>query len=110
MTALHHSPPHLSAVLLVAAEEENLGSNSEGEDDEDDDEEDEEEDSGELVFPASYSTALAQLLQADDPIPVRDLRLRSKEEKVGLACSLWAEGMICTDVTETASKSKKQKS
>ena len=107
MIALHHLPPDLSALLLVAVEEENLGSNSEGDDEE---EEDEEEESGELVFPASYCTALAQLLQADDAIPVRDLRLRSKEEKVGLAYSLWAEGMVCTDGTETASKSKKQKS
>ena len=94
---------------MVAAEEENLGSNSKGDDDEDDDEEDEEEEGGELVFPASYSTALAQLLQAETPISVRDLRLRSKEEKVGLTYSLWAEGMVCTDVPETASKSKKQK-
>lgn len=36
------------------------------------------------------------MLQADKPIAVKDLRLRSKEEKVALAYSLWAEGIVCT--------------
>jgi len=48
-------------------------------------------------------------LQADSPIAVKDLRLRNKEEKVGLAYSLWAEGVVCTVPDKKQSPSKKQK-
>ena len=71
---------------------------------EEDDEEDEECGSGptDLVFPASYSIAIAQLLAtADDKgIKVSDVNLPSKEEKLGLAFALWSEGVICTVALE----------
>lgn len=55
---------------------------------------------GDLVFPASYSVAIAQLLEtaqeAGKGIKVSDLHLASKEEKLGLAFALWSEGVICS--------------
>ncbi|CAL8464436.1 g3971 [Coccomyxa elongata] len=78
---------------------EESGSESEEEEDE---EEEEIEECGEgaadLVFPASYSFAIAQLLATADGkgIKVSDINLPSKEDKVGLAFALWSEGVICT--------------
>lgn len=65
-------------------------------------EEEEDEECGEgaadLVFPASYSFAIAQLLATADGkgIKVSDINLPSKEDKLGLAFALWSEGVICT--------------
>lgn len=66
----------------------------EDEDDDDDSENSEDELSGDLVFPASYTRALIQLLEAEEALPVKDIKLGSKEEKVGLAYSLWDEGLL----------------
>lgn len=53
-----------------------------------------------LVFPASYSFAIAQLLATAKPagegIPVSDIKLPAMEEKLGLAFALWSEGVIYT--------------
>lgn len=86
----------LLSTLASGSVEEDLDSDEE--DDEDDSENSDEDLSGDLVFPKSYTKALIQLLEAEDPIPVRDIKLSSKEEKVGLAYSLWDEGLISTDI------------
>ena len=68
------------------------------EDEEDEDEETNSEGGGDLVFPAAYAPALAELLGARGAggVPVRAIRLPSKEEKLGLAYTLHAEGVLCT--------------
>ena len=76
--------------------------------DDDDSENSDEDGSGELVFPASYSKALLQLLEAEIPLAVKDIKLGSKEEKVGLAYSLWEEGLLTTEnqIPNSAKKAK----
>lgn len=60
------------------------------------------------MFPASYQAALVQLLEAEEPIAVKDIKLRNKEEKVGLAYSLWEERIICTATDKYSSRSPKK--
>ncbi len=52
------------------------------------------------MFPASYSFAIAQLLATAEPegkaIPVSEIKLMAKEDKLGLAFALWSEGVIYT--------------
>lgn len=62
-----------------------------------------------LVFPESFLAALIQVLLSDAPLGVRDIKLRNKEEKLGLAYSLWEEGLVCT-VANAQSNGKKHKS
>ncbi|BDA49680.1 Ribosomal oxygenase 2 [Coccomyxa sp. Obi] len=73
---------------------------SESEEEEEEEEENEECGGGaaDMVFPASYSFAIAQLLATADSkgIKVSDIKLPSKEDKLGLAFALWSEGVICT--------------
>ena len=78
-------------------------------DDEEDSENSDEEGSGDLVFPASYTAALTQLLEAETPVAVKEIKLGSKEEKVGLAYSLWDEGLLSTEPTGAPASSKKAK-
>lgn len=72
----------------------------ESESEEEEEEENEECEGGatDLVFPASYSIAIAQLLATADGkgIKVSDINLPSKEDRLGLAFALWSEGVICT--------------
>ncbi len=49
-----------------------------------------------LVFPASFSEALAQILIQDQPVAVADIKLDDEEAKLGLAYSLWHEGFVTT--------------
>ena len=86
----------------AAGAEADVGSGSAAEESEESEEEEEEGESeagsGDLVFPAAYAPALAQLLgaRAAGGVPVRDIRLPSKEEKLGLAYTLWSEGVLST--------------
>ena len=74
---------------------------------------------GDLAFPASYAIALTQLLitsSAQHPVPVKELLLETKDEKLGLVSTLWEEGYICTCApvaeaakAESKSKAKRQK-
>lgn len=62
------------------------------------------------MFPASYTEALAQILIQDQPVAVADIQLKVKEERLGLAYSLWAEGFVTTAVASgPSSSSKKQR-
>lgn len=62
------------------------------------------------MFPASYAEALAQILIQDQPVAVKDIKLKDKEEQLGLAYSLWAEGFVTTAIASAPQpSSKKQK-
>ena len=103
--------------MKFAEEEIDLGSQDESDEDEDEDEDEGEEDGpgqeegpNTLVFPASYAEALAQILIQDRPVAVKDIPLKDKEERLGLAYSLWAEGFVTTAVASKPQPSlKKQK-
>lgn len=90
--------------VLDAVNEDDIQSS----DDDDSEADSEEEDSvsGDLVFPASFGRALAQLLSSEEPLAVKDLRLRTKDDKLGLTYSLWEEGLICTVPSPAKKKSK----
>lgn len=77
-----------------ATEQQKTG--SEGEDESDEEEDDEEDDGqADLVFPATYSFALAQLLGASSaPVSVKDIKLDGEETKLDLAMTLWKEGIV----------------
>lgn len=83
-------------------------SEEEDSDDEDDSEGGSEEGGGSLVFPSTFTKGLAQILLSDRPVPVREVKVSNKEEKMGLAYSLWAEGYVTTASIEHSS-AKKQK-
>ena len=92
--------------FMHAAEEEiDLGSQDES------DEEDDLEDVGgnTLVFPASYTEALIQLLIQDSPVAVTDIQLDDKDERLGLAYSLWAENYVTTTAASAAKPSAKKR-
>ena len=83
------------------------GDSEEDDNSEDDDEDSDEEEAADLVFPGSHAGALAQLLTAREPLAVKQIRLGSKEEKVGLAYSLWEEGILTTVVDSPARRKQK---
>ena len=60
------------------------------------------------IADTSASSSLVPL-QADKPIAVNGLPLRDKEERVGLAHSLWAEGIVCTVAEKSHSSARKNK-
>ena len=48
-----------------------------------------------MVFPAMYSSALAQLLGAHScPVSIPDISLEGDEVKLDLASTLWKEGIL----------------
>ena len=58
-----------------------------------------------LVLPATYSLAVAQLLNAhSSPVHVRDIKLDGDEVKLDLAVTMWKEGIL--SVRPVVSKSK----
>lgn len=91
-----------------------MGSQDESdEDEEDDSQSDSEGAGGALVFPESYSKALKQLLFTNKPVAIKDLKLKSKDERLDLTYSLWKEKMVYTVEARQKTKepvSKKQKS
>ncbi len=88
--------------------EEESGSDEEG--DKEEDGGDKEEGHADLVFPATYSLALAQLLSADStPVNVRDIRLDGDEAKLDLAVTLWKEGIVCVPIQIARKAPKKNK-
>lgn len=91
----HHAPGKAEEGAEDDGDDEEEGDEEDGEDE---DEETDSEGGGDLVFPAAYAPALAQLLGARGAggVPVRAIRLPSKEEKLGLAYTLHAEGVLCT--------------
>ena len=78
---------------------------------EDDESEDEEEvGSADLVFPAVYSTALAQLLSAEtQPIRVTDIELDGDDVKLDLAVTLWHEGIVTVQPEAQGKPAKRSK-
>ena len=76
-------------------EQQKTGSEGEGESDE---EEDDEEDDGQadLVFPATYSLALAQLLGASSaPVSVKDIKLDGGGDQARPGCDAMEGGHCC---------------
>ena len=89
------SPPHTSC--------------SDSGNDEQNENDNEEDDPGQadLVFPAEYSLALAQLLHAhSSPIRVQDIMLQTDELKLDLAITMWKEGMLAVQHSHSKVKSK----
>lgn len=87
------------------------GSDEEGEEEEGEGE-DEEEDEGQadLVFPASYSLALVQLLCAESvAVNVKDIKLDGVETKLDLAVTLWKEGIVAVQPQPSKNPGKKSK-
>jgi len=83
----------------------------EGEGDEEE-EEDEEEDEGQadLVFPATYSLALVQLLSVESvAVNVQDIKLDGDETKLDLAVTLWKEGIVAVQPQPSKKPGKKSK-
>ena len=69
--------------------------------------EDEANGSADLVFPAAYGAALAELLSSHhSPIRVADIKLPNAELQLDLAVTLWKEGIVCV---QSASKQKPSK-
>ena len=85
-----------------------MGSQDDSDEEDSEFEEESEGGGGSLVFPQTFCKALGQLLLTDKPVAVKDLKLDDKEERVGLAYSLWAEGFVST-VASKPLTSKKQK-
>ena len=87
------------------------GSSSDEEEDEGETEEEDGSDSeqADLVFPAAYSLALAQLLDAHcHPVKVKDIKLDGDEVKLDLAVTMWKEGILSTLPGRSKSKSGKK--
>lgn len=96
----------MQAASVAAEESESIGSEDSLEESEDG-----EEDGGaDLVFPASFAPALAQLLGEGPAVAVQDVRLDSSEDRLGLVRSLWMEGLVCTVAAKNGSKKKKLRS
>lgn len=78
----------------------------EGESDEEDGSDSEEAD---LVFPATYGLAVAQLLDAQShPVKVKDIKLDGDEVKLDLAVTMWKEGILSVQADPSKSKSGKK--
>ena len=93
--ALNGKSSHDQQHLEPAEAESNEDPGSDNEEQEDEGE-DEDEGQADLVFPDTYSLALAQLLSADStPVNVRNIRLEGDETKLDLAVTLWKEGIVC---------------
>lgn len=86
------------------------GSSSDDEEDEGESEEEDGSDSeqADLVFPATYSLAVAQLLDAQShPVKVKDIKLDGDEVKLDLAVTMWKEGILSVQAGPSKSKSGK---
>ena len=82
----------------------------EGESDKEEEEEEEDEGQADLVFPATYSLALVQLLGAESAaVNVKDIRLDGDETKVDLAVTLWKEGIVAVQPQPSKKPGKKSK-
>lgn len=82
----------------------------EGEGDKEEEEEEEDEGQADLVFPATYSLALVQLLGAESAaVNVKDIRLDGDETKVDLAVTLWKEGIVAVQPQPSKKPGKKSK-
>ena len=84
----------------------------EGDEEEEEEEEDEEEDEGQadLVFPATYSLALVQLLSVESAaVNVKDIKLDGDETKLDLAVTLWKEGIVAVQPQPSKKPGKKSK-
>ena len=94
-----------------------LASGDEADEEEDEDEEeeegsseDEENGSADLVFPAAYGAALAELLSSNhSPIRVADIKLPNAELQLDLAVTLWKEGIVCVQSGSSQKPSKKSR-
>lgn len=87
------------------------GSSSGEEEDEGESEDEDGSDSEEadLVFPAEYGLAVAQLLDAQShPVKVRDIKLDGDEVKLDLAVTMWKEGILSVQAEPSKSKSGKK--
>ena len=93
-----HARMHQGAAAGAEADTTTSSSGADESGEEEEGEADSEVGGCDLVFPASYAPALAQLLGAHDAggVPVRSIRLPSTEEKLGLAYTLWSEGVLST--------------
>lgn len=79
-------------------------------DDDSDSSEDEEGGTADLVYPAAYAPALAELLSSySDPVRVKDIRLPNVELQLDLAVSLWREGIVCTLQSSAATPANKRR-
>ena len=86
-------------------------SSSDEEEDEGESEEEDVSDSeqADLVFPATYGLAVAQLLDAQShPVKVKDIKLDGDEVKLDLAVTMWKEGILSTQVDPSKIKSGKK--
>lgn len=69
---------------------------------------DEDEGTADLVFPAEYSPALADLLSGSQ-VRVADIRLPNDELRLDLAVTLWKEGIVCMRPVSSLKPAKKLK-
>lgn len=75
------------------------------ENDEGDSSEDEENGTADLVYPAAYGPAVAEVLSAcSTPLKVQDIKLPNAELQLNLAVSLWKEGVICVHTSKKSAK------
>ena len=82
----------------------------EGEGDKEEEDQEEDEGQADLVFPATYSLALVQLLGAESAaVNVKDIRLDGDETKVDLAVTLWKEGIVAVQPQPSKKPGKKSK-
>ncbi len=82
----------------------------EGEGDEEEEDEEEDEGQADLVFPATYSLALVQLLSAESvAVNVQDIKLDGDETKLDLAVTLWKEGIVAVQPQPSKKPGKKSK-
>ena len=116
----HHGCCHTSSCNGAANGE--AGADGQGEgfshksssDEEEDEGENEEEDvsdseQADLVFPATYDLAVAQLLDAQShPVKVKDIKLDGDEVKLDLAVTMWKEGILSTQADPSKTKSGKK--
>ena len=87
------------------------GSSTGQEEDEGENEEEDGSDSeqADLVFPAEYGLAVAQLLDAQShPVKVRDIKLDGDDVKLDLAVTMWKEGILSVQAEPSKSKSGKK--
>ena len=87
------------------------GSSSGEEEDQGESEEEDGSDSeqADLVFPAIYSLAVAQLIDAHaHPVKVKDINLDGAEVKLDLAVTMWKEGILSVQADPSKRKSGKK--
>ncbi len=62
------------------------------------------------MFPATYSLALVQLLSVESAaVNVKDIKLDGDETKLGLAVTLWKEGIVAVQPQPSKKPGKKSK-